>query len=259
MTSRGLGSELPRSGAIRRLPWRLPGRTVLGVDLAGSPARPTGLCLWSDGDPPRTRVVRSDAELLVGVVDARPDVVSVDAPLGLPRGRASLEVPGPPHLRRCDRALLAMGIRFFPVTLGPMRLLTARGIGLARALRARGLTVIEGYPGGAQDLLGLPRKGRDPQPLRSALLRVGVRGDVARASISHDELDAVTCAIIGRAFLAGDFLAFGDPAEGLMVLPGRARALARLSGPPRGPAPPAGLTPRRRGAGRGTRRRGSRP
>ena len=41
---------------------------------------------------------------------AAPDVVSIDAPLFLPKGRKSLEQRGPPHLRACDRELLRMKI-----------------------------------------------------------------------------------------------------------------------------------------------------
>ena len=161
----------------------------------------------------------SDDEILAAVRGAAPSIVAVDAPLSLPTGRRSLDIPGPPHLRRCDRQLLERGIRFFPVTLGPMRLLTRRGMELADRLRADGYPVIEAYPGGAQDVLGIPRKGAGEERLRRALVRFGFTGAVERRSITHDELDAVLCAYTGREHLAGRSDPLGDPAEGLLVLP----------------------------------------
>lgn len=174
-----------------------------------------------------------DEEILRAVVGARPSLVAIDAPLALPRGRRSLETPGPPHLRSCDRALGALGIRFFPLTLGPMRMLTARGITLSAALRRRHLPVIEGYPGGAQDVLGLPRKGAGEAVLQRALVRFGFTGDVAERPLTHDELDAIACAYTAREHLAGRSWVLGDPDEALLVLPrprtGRAR-VARSAG-----------------------------
>jgi predicted nuclease with RNAse H fold len=123
-----------------------------------------------------------------------------------------------------------MGIRFFPITLGPMRMLTRRGMALASELRAKGIPSIEGYPGAAQDILGIPRKGESLTGLRRGLRALGLQGDILRAGLGHDELDAVTCAWIGRCFQMGDFLAVGDPREGWMVLPSKRRALERLRG-----------------------------
>ncbi len=199
---------------------RAPGRPVaVGIDLAGSPHRRTGFCRLGPGLTARTRVLGPDEEIVRTVELARPAIVAIDAPLALPRGRWSLEVRGPPHLRECDRELLARGIRFFPVSLGPMRMLTARGMALAGRLRALGYPVIEAYPGGAQDVLGLPRKGEGTDRLRRALVRFGFRGDVARSEITHDELDAVVCAYTGREHLAGRSLVLGSADEAELVLP----------------------------------------
>jgi len=194
-------------------------RVSVGLDLAGSPHRRTGFCRLGPGLVTRTRVLGDDRQVVRATLEARPAIVAIDAPLALPRGRRSLEIPGPPHLRACDRELLALGIRFFPVTLGPMRQLTARGIAVAATLRDHGLSVIEAYPGGAQDLLGLPRKGLGEERLRRALVRFGFRGDVEHRGLTHDELDAVTCAYTGREHLAGRSLVLGTPEEAELVLP----------------------------------------
>ena len=191
----------------------------VGLDLAGSPQRRTGFCALGPGLRTRTAVLGSDDAIVRAVAEARPAVVAIDAPLALPKGRRSLETPGPPHLRACDRQLLGLGIRFLPLTLGPMRLLTARGIRIARRLRRRGYRVIEAYPGGAQDLLGLPRKGAGADRLARALRRFGFTGDLVVRPLTHDELDAIACAYTGREHLAGRSLVLGTPDEAELVLP----------------------------------------
>lgn len=191
----------------------------MGLDLAGSATRRTGFCRLGPGLRTRTCVLGGDAEILRAVEDAAPSIVAIDAPLALPAGRRSLDVRGPPHLRQCDRELLALGIRFFPLTLGPMRQLTARGMALAGRLRDLGLPVIEAYPGGAQDVLGIPRKGGGEGRLRRALLRFGFTGDVRARVLTHDELDAIACAYTGREHLAGRSLVLGTPEEAELVLP----------------------------------------
>jgi uncharacterized protein len=167
----------------------------------------------------RTAVLHEDSEILESIRSARPRLVSIDAPLSLPRGRASLEARGPPHLRACDRELLRRHIRFFPVTLGPMRMLTARGMRLAAELRSSGYRVQESYPGAAQDIVGLPRKGAGVERLRRGLRSRGFYGTIERRSTSHDELDAVLCAWVGRLHLEGRAEVIGDPTEGTMILP----------------------------------------
>lgn len=214
--------------ARTRRPARNP-RSAVGIDLAGSPMRRTGFCRLGGGCA-ETAIVFSDEEILAAVRRSSPGVVSIDAPLSLPRGRLSLEIPGPPHFRACDLELRARHIPFFPVTLGPMRLLTARGIRLRGLLQAEGNTVIESYPGGAQDVLGLPRKGKDPEPLRQALGAYGIVGDVGKPGITHDELDAITCALVGALFLEGRAESIGSVEEGTIVLPARRRGSATLAG-----------------------------
>jgi predicted nuclease with RNAse H fold len=215
---------------------------VVGLDLAASPRRTTGFCYLGRGPVARIRSLHTDTEVIRATLGARPDVVSIDAPLCLPRGRRTMEDRSGPHLRAADRELLRLGIRFFPITLGAMRTLTVRGIRLRRRFEREGLRVIESYPGAAQDLLGIPRKQAGLAALKRGLLALGVAGDLVRSDLNHDELDGVTCALVGRAFLAGDFVAVGAPYEGLMVLPSKdaCRAWYRRRGvrPEDGPPPP---------------------
>ncbi|MGC8676250.1 MAG: DUF429 domain-containing protein, partial [Candidatus Micrarchaeia archaeon] len=81
----------------------------------------------------------------------------------------------------------------------------------------KGFVVIESFPGGAQDILGMPRKQKGLQLLRKSLENYGVNGIRQRAS--GDELDAVTCAIVGLDFVSGKYVQLGEPSEGVMIMP----------------------------------------
>ncbi len=192
---------------------------VVGLDLAGSKNRTTGFCLMDENLHVQTKPLHTDQEIFTETVPLAPNVISIDAPLCLPRGRKSLAQKGPPHLRECDRELLRMKIRFFPLSLGPMRKLTSRGMRLKKVLESKGLKVVESYPGGIQDILGFPRKQLGVEKLRNALIKYGIDGDVRKQELTHDELDAITSALVGKMFLEGTSLAIGDPDEGLMIIP----------------------------------------
>jgi predicted nuclease with RNAse H fold len=195
---------------------------VVGLDLAGSTKRATGFCLLHR-NLCTTSVLHTDEEIISETRMADPDVVSIDAPLFLPKGRASLEQRGPPHLRACDKELLKLKIRFFPISLGPMRMLTERGMRLRKVFEDDGLDVIEGYPGAVQDMLGMPRKQAGLEKLRTALMDFGVRGGIQKKDVTGDELDAVTCAILGKMYLDGNYQAIGVEEEGFMILPDASR------------------------------------
>jgi len=173
---------------------------IVGVDLAGSPRRPTGVCVLR-GLRAETRVLFSDEEILDSMAKARPDLVPIDAPLSLPKGRKTIHDRSGEHFRECDRELQRRHIRFFPMTIGPMRMLTDRGLALKAEIEAMGYRTIECFPGAAQDVWGIPRQHRDLEGLRAGLKRLGVRGMPDAAT--SDELDAVTAALVGRWFLLG--------------------------------------------------------
>jgi predicted nuclease with RNAse H fold len=198
---------------------------VLGIDLAGSPRRPTGLCLLR-GLRAQTRVAFSDEDILNTVHQARPDLVPIDAPLSLPQGRRTIHDRSGEHFRDCDRELQRRGIRFFPITLGPMRMLTERGLALQAKIRAMGYRAIECYPGAAQDVWGIPRQHRDRRELLAGLKRLGVRG-LTNAATS-DELDAATAALVGQWALVGRGEMLGGE-DGICIPSGRFLGKAKRS------------------------------
>jgi predicted nuclease with RNAse H fold len=195
---------------------------VEGVDLAGSPRRPTGVCILR-GLKAQTWVAFTDEEILDLIDGARPELVPIDAPLTLPPGRMTIHDRAGAHFRECDRELLRRGIRGFPITLGPMRMLTERGLALRAKIEGLGYRPVECYPGAAQDVWGLPRQHRDRQGLRRGLERLGVKG--LTEAMTGDELDAVTAALVGRWFLLGQGEMLGGEA-GIMMPTARRKSRA---------------------------------
>jgi adenylate kinase family enzyme len=78
------------------------------------------------------------------------------------------------------------------------------------------LPVIESYPGAAQDVLSIPRKGAGNDLLQKGLSAFGFE---IQPRLTHDELDAITSALTGYFFLANEYEAIGAEDEGFMILP----------------------------------------
>jgi len=195
----------------------------LGIDLAGVETRNSGICILDENLKAKVLTLRSDDDIIYYIIKIKPDIIAIDAPLSLPFGRCCLKdtcsCRNRGHLRQCDRELLKMKIKFFPVTLGPMRKLTERGMKLKKIIEEKGFKIIEVYPGGAQDVLKIPRKQKGIDELRKGLMKIGVKG--ISKMVSHDELDAITSALVGKMYIEGDYLALGNPEEGLIIMPKR--------------------------------------
>ncbi len=182
--------------------------SVIGIDLAGSPKRVTGLCYLSHDLVVEVSRARFDDEIISFINERNVEVVAVDAPLSFPRSGS---------LRKCDEELRRIRIRVLPPVLGGMRSLTERAIKLSEILRSRGYEVIEVFPTGARMVLGLPSKSEGVDALREALAVHGVRG--LPDDVDQHVLDAVICALVGLYYLEGDYVEFGDSCEGVIIMP----------------------------------------
>jgi len=180
---------------------------TMGVDLSASEKRFSGVCVLK-GLKAQTFLLKTDDELVELGKRFRLKLIAIDAPLSLPSSGG---------LRLCDRELLKRGIRIFPVTFGAMRQLTERGIRLKARFESEGFSVIEVFPGGAQDLLGLPRKHHDLTELKEGLRRIGLQGLKEKAT--HDEIDAATAAFVGWLWLNGFAELISDGQGGGIVMP----------------------------------------
>ncbi|MCA1365449.1 DUF429 domain-containing protein [Bradyrhizobium sp. IC3069] len=195
---------------------------IVGIDLTGSEKRGSGWCLLI-GSEAHISTKFTDQEMIEAIVEARPDLVSIDSPLSIPFGRRTVSDDDPTRaefgiMRRCERELKRRGINVYPSLLPSMQGLTRRGMSLAARIREHGIPVIESYPGAAQDIIGIPRKGAGIEYLERGLSEFGIEG-FEGAGASHDELDAITAALVGSFFLAGKFEALSGPTEGALIVP----------------------------------------
>lgn len=181
---------------------------VAGIDLAGVEERPTGLCLLHPNLKAQTLTLYKTREILRTVEAFSPKMVGVDAPLNLPPKNS---------LRPCDRELISRGIRVLPPTLGGMRKLTLRAITLKKRLKARGLNVVECFPGAVRKIFNLPAKENLAETLK-VLERLGVKLEKAGRPSLH-EVDAILAALTARLSLEGLAETVGSPRTGQIVIP----------------------------------------
>jgi predicted nuclease with RNAse H fold len=198
--------------------------TIVGIDLTGSEARPSGWCVLR-GSNAETDMIGSDDEMFALALARRPSLVSIDSPLSLPFGRERVEDDDPGRqqfgiMRQCERELKRRGVNVYPCLLPSMQRLTSRGMRLAQRFRSAGIPVIESYPGAAQDIMGIPRKGAGIEFLRQGLADFGIRGSFINTPATHDELDAITSAVVGSFFLAQRYEALRGPSEDALIIPG---------------------------------------
>lgn len=198
---------------------------IVGIDLAGKPSSRTGICLLK-GTWAQTTVAHTDDDIVQFVQNAQPDLISIDAPLSLPKGRTSVYDDDPAResagiMRYCERELKRRNVNCYPALIRSMQELTRRGIYLAERFRKNGYPVIECFPGAAQDIVQLPRKRTDESLLKSGLSKLGIRGPFRKEAICHDELDAITASLVGQFFISGFYEPLGIPEENDMIIPQR--------------------------------------
>jgi len=197
--------------------------TVVGIDLTGSDARPSGWCVLR-GNEAETCKLASDDEIFLCTIAERPALISIDSPLSLPLGRNRVEDDDPAReeygiMRQCERELKRRGINVYPCLLPSMQALTRRGMRIAERFRSVGIPVIESYPGAAQDIMGIPRKGAGIEFLKLGLSDFGIRGSFSVNVVTHDELDAITSGLVGSFFLSGRYEALRGPSEDALIVP----------------------------------------
>jgi len=169
-------------------------------------------------------MISTDADIIEKTIQAKPHLISIDSPLCLPFGRNTVFDDDPAReefgiMRQCERELKRRGINVYPSLLPSMQKLTARGIRLAEHFRGLGLPVIESYPGAAQDIMRIPRKGAGEKWLKIGLGGFGVTGEFLEKKVTHDELDAITSALVGTFHLAELSEELGTSNEPPLIIP----------------------------------------
>jgi histidinol phosphatase-like PHP family hydrolase/predicted nuclease with RNAse H fold/dephospho-CoA kinase len=213
--------ELPKLKIVGHLnPIQLlpVGSRIVGLDLTAGRSKPSGVALL-DRNEVETLSLVTDDEIVEYIHKTQPKYVSIDSPLGLPGGGQEID-PAAGIVRMAERDLASIGIPAYPAMIDSMRDLTLRGIALKRRIESLPDRpfVLESYPGAAQDILCIPRKQKNLDSLRTGLSELGLLGRGLKTR-SHDEMDAITAAIVGRYFEVGEYEAMGIPAEAQLIVP----------------------------------------
>ncbi len=182
---------------------------ILGVDLAGIEKNVTGVAWVDKNKNIFTSKLHTDNEIIE--ICKNFELIMIDAPLSLPSDRTTIETPGS-HFRTCDLILREMKIKFFPITLGPMRKLTERGINIKEKLKSK--KVFETFPGAVYDIFGIPRK--DKNSIKLFFKNLGFY--LKETEYTQDELDAIACLFTGILFIQGKAKIIGERNE-IMIIP----------------------------------------
>ena len=201
-------------------------KKIIGIDLTGSEDKESGWA-YMIANRVKCRRIKSDRELVESIKQYNPDVVSIDSPLAYPKGRCcsqkDCECSKYGIMRTSERMLRHFGITVYPCLIDSMVNLTTRGMRLAKQLRSMGYSVIESYPGVAQDVLMIPRKGKTVEQfyhLKQGLASFGIEGDlIDNPRISHDEVDAITSALVGYFYLNDQYVGLGNEDEDYLIVP----------------------------------------
>lgn len=201
---------------------------VIGIDLTGNELKPSGWAVLS-GNCAITKPICTDDELIQESLKYNPKIISIDSPLSYPEGRdcsdPNCDCNKYGITRYCERLLSSFGIGVYPCLIPSMVKLTNRGIALARKFRDLGVEVIESYPGVAQDILSIRRKQNGLEHLKNSYKNFGIKGDYLTAQkISHDELDAISSALVGLFYLNNQYVALGNDKENFLIVPSVAPA-----------------------------------
>jgi uncharacterized protein YprB with RNaseH-like and TPR domain/predicted nuclease with RNAse H fold/dephospho-CoA kinase len=201
----------------------LSNKVFIGIDIVSSEDRESGYCILK-GNKSETFRIKTDEEMIRIAQDSGATLISIDSPLSIPEGRKTFfdDDPGRDQygiMRVCERILKKRGVNVYPCLIPSMQKLTRRGIRLATKFRNLGIPVIESYPGAAQDILAIPRKRAGLNYLADALVEFGIFDNFTDKNISHDELDAITSAIVGIFFWTGMFEGIGNIEEEYLIIP----------------------------------------
>ncbi len=180
---------------------------LVGIDLAGKPERPSGWALLK-GLMVTVKELYTDDEILFKTLEAKPDLVAIDAPLTLPERGV---------LRKADREMQRHGYPVLPPLFSAMKELTLRAIRLTEALRREQVEVIEVHPASSRKALQMPIK--DWRQIQEIFVEMGLSGDWEKRPLSPHELDAVTATVTAHLHIKGKTEGLGEQKGGFIIVP----------------------------------------
>ncbi|HEY3116928.1 MAG TPA: DUF429 domain-containing protein [Chloroflexota bacterium] len=203
----------------------------IGIDLTAG-KRPSDVAGLTQSGRAKFLTSTTNAEIVRSVHALGGQIVAVDSPMGFPVGLCCLEetcecapldgLTG----RSAERELAQLGISCFWTTKRTIiKAMIYRAIELKAALEASGCIVLEVYPYAVKRLLlgkPLPKKSTE---LGLARVVAGAREHLpgfrqpAGWQPTHDQLDALFCAITAQLHAAGQTQSLGDPSEVPIIIP----------------------------------------
>ena len=188
----------------------MKGFKVVGVDLAGKESNPSGIAILQDREVSLSEAY-SDEEITSLILEIRPDLVAIDAPLSLPREGITRDV---------DKLMVSLGLRVLPPLLGGMRYLTLRGVKLRQELEERGACVIEVHPKSSLKILKLKREN-----FLEFLEREGFK---IEGKVTQHTIDAAVSAYTALLYLTGCTKEIKGE-EGVIIVPAGKHAFPRVA------------------------------
>ena len=157
---------------------------LCGLDLAGTPKRPTGIAVISiqhnKAKLLEVTTFYTNDEILDYILSLNPTVVAIDSPLSLP--------PKGKWFRDVDIEMKKKGYPVLPPRWKSMEMLTLRAIEIKNKLEKHGVRVIETHPKSAL-------RSSNCRNVLEALEATGVEHHITK-ELSRDEEDAVIASLV---------------------------------------------------------------
>jgi len=182
---------------------------IVGIDLAANPSNPTGWALLEDLKVSAQQLF-TDEEIVGETIKNAPMLVAIDAPLSLPKHRKE-------HMRNADKEMRRKGYPVLPTRFRSMEKLTLRAQEIALQLKKEGLAVIEVHPTSTRKALNIPTK--EWNEIQQVFIRIGLKDDIEKHSLTPHEIDAVTGALTGYLYKKRKTELIGNQKEGYIVVP----------------------------------------
>lgn len=176
-------------------------RIVGGVDLSGTPKRPTGVAIIREGVLIYADKVFYDGEIIDIIKHYSACLVAIDAPLSTAK-----------TYRKVDLAMKRRGFKVLPPGWRGMRTLTLRAMRIKRILEAMGVKVIETHPSSAIKSSGL----YDIVELIRFFVEVH---DWSFMGKGKDVVDAVIAACVAWSYVQGHSIAVKEIDGEIHLLP----------------------------------------
>ena len=212
---------------------------IIGIDLAAKTENQTGMaCILHRKVFLKT--IYSNEDIINEIINCRPSVVAIDAPLSLPQGRCCLEkdcsCSSGGHFRKSDLEMRKFG-GVLPLTFPGMKTLTFRGIEIKKLInqiyggsekfsrdfntsksdisKIAGMDIIETHPRTSQRVFGFSENINKFFRITNELFQLN--NDLKDATVH--EIDALFAAFSGLFYSQGKYLEVGNPEEGSIIVP----------------------------------------